>query len=148
MTNPDRLLTLALKPVYQVVFAAGISIILTLFDALFPVNNDFLEVNAGPWIVTTAMVLLFIITNTVVVLRIKELLPYWIQSIICFVALLAFSYGWSFLISGKHIDEVGSFRWIWMVLFMVYLVFFVIARSMKTIVDFAIRQDNKLRGEE
>lgn len=141
-------MTLAVKPLYQVVAVAGLSILLTLFDALFPVNNDFLKVNAGPWIVTTAMVLLFIIINTIVVLRIQELLPYWIRSIVCFVALLVFSYGWSWMISGKHIDEVGSFRWIWMVLFMVYLVFFVIARSMKTIVDFAIRQDNKLRGEE
>ncbi len=148
MSKPDRLMTLAVKPIYQVVAVAGLSILLTLFDALFPVNNDFLKVNAGPWIVTTAMVLLFIIVNTIVVLRVQDLLPYWIQSVVCFMALLVFSYGWSWMISGKHIDEVGSFRWIWMVLFMVYLVFFVIARSMKTIVDFAIRQDNKLRGEE
>ncbi len=141
-------MTLAVKPVYQLIAVAGLSILLTLLDALFPANNDYLKVNAGPWIVTTAMILLFIIVNTMVVLRTQELLPYWIRSVVCFVALLLFSYGWSWMISGKHIDDVGSFRWIWMVLFMVYLVFFVIARSMKTIVDFAIRQDNKLRGEE
>ncbi len=127
---------------------AGMMIILTLLDNFMPQNNEFFNVNAGPWIVSTAMVLLFIILNTVVALRVKLFVPYWITSIVCFIALLAFAYGWSYLLTGKHIDDVGSFRWLWMVLTLVYFVFFIIVRSMKTIVDFAIRQDNKLRGEE
>jgi hypothetical protein len=51
------------------------------------------------------------------------------------------------LLSGKHIDEVGSFRWLWFVLTLVYMIFFAIARSMKRVVDIAIEQDDKLRGE-
>lgn len=148
MNKPSPLVTYFSKPVYQALFIIGMIIVLTLVDSFMPHDDDFFQVNAGSWIVSTAMVLLFIIINTVVALRIDNILPYWTQSVICFIFLLAFSYGWSYMLSGKHIDDVGSFRWIWIVLTMVYFVFFGIARSMKRIVDFAITQDNKLRGEE
>ncbi len=59
-----------------------------------------------------------------------------------------FTYGWCYLLSGKNIDDTGGFSWLWIVLTMVYLVFFVIARTMKSIVDIANEQDKKLRGEE
>ena len=65
-----------------------------------------------------------------------------------YIGLLAFTYGWCYMLTGKQIDDVGSFRWLWMVLSMVYIVFFVIARSMKRIIDIANEQDKKLRGEE
>ncbi len=123
-------------------------ILFTFIDNLMPHDDAFFKVNAGPWIVSTAMVLLFIIINTVVALRIELIIPYWSLSIISFLALLAFSYGWCFILTGKHIDEVGSFRWLWIVLTLVYFVFFGITRTMKRIVDIAINQDKKLRGEE
>lgn len=136
------------NPVFQVISVGALSLILTLIDSLFPHDDTLFEVNAGPWIVTTAMILFFIIVNTVVALRIVDIIPYWLRSLVCFVLLYGFSYGLSYLLSGKHIDDVGSFRWLWMVLGMVYLVFFIIVRSMKKIMDFAINQDKKLRGED
>ena len=147
MIDSKKIIQLAHKPLFQAVLVIGLTIILTFLDKLMP-QDDYLQVNAGPWIVSTAMVLLFIIINTLVALRINTIIPYWIQSIFVFLGLLAFSYGWSFLLSGKHIDEVGSFRWLWIVLGFVYVIFFGIVRSMKRIVDFAINQDNKLRGED
>ena len=148
MTEPNRLINIFQKPLYQAGLMAFMMMILTLLDFFMPHDDEFFKANAGPWIVSTAMILLFIVINTVVALRIDNILPYWTTSILSFVLLLSFAYGWCFLLSGKHIDDVGSFRWIWMVLGMVYLVFFIITRTMKRIVDIAIKQDKKLRGEE
>ncbi|MEO5906433.1 MAG: hypothetical protein ABIQ11_06895 [Saprospiraceae bacterium] len=148
MSQPNRLVTIFQKPVYQSFLVVILILFLTGMDSLMPHDDEFFKVNAGPWIVSTAMVLLFILINTIVALRIENITPYWIQSVMVYLGLLAFSYGWCFLLSGKHIDDVGSFRWLWIVITMVYFVFFGIARSMKRIVDFAIEQDKKLRGEE
>ncbi len=148
MIEPSRLGIFFLKPLHQAGIIVCLIIVLTLIDNLMPHDDLFFKANAGPWIVSTAMVLLFIIVNTVVALRIEIIIPYWTWSILLFFGLLAFSYGWCYILTGKHIDEVGSFRWLWMVLTMVYFVFFIITRTMKRIVDIAIKQDKKLRGEE
>ena len=147
MSKQSPIITHIVDPFYQAGFIVAMIIILTLVDHVLPHDDTLFEVNAGAWIVGTAMVLLYIIINTIVALRIEAIIPYWIKSVICFVGLFAFTYAWSYFLSGKHIDEVGSFRWLWMVLTMVYLVFFGIVRSMKRIVDIAIKQDDKLRGE-
>lgn len=147
MSKQSAIITHIVNPFYQAGFIVAMIIVLTLVDHILPHDDTLFEVNAGAWIVGTAMILLFIIINTLVALRIEAIIPYWIKSIICFAGLFAFTYAWSYFLSGKHIDEVGSFRWLWMVLTMVYLVFFGIVRSMKRIVDFAIKQDDKLRGE-
>lgn len=148
MNEPSKLVVFFSKPLHQAGLIVCFIVVFTLLDSLMPHDDKLFDANAGPWIVSTAMILFFIILNTVVALRIENALPYWSLSIISYLGLLAFAYGWCFLLTGKHIDEVGSFRWLWMVLTMVYLVFYVITRSMKRIVDLAIKQDKKLRGEE
>lgn len=148
MNQPSKLLEFFMNPLHQAGVIALMIVIFTGVDAMMPHDDAFFKANAGPWIVSTAMVLLFIIINVIVSLRIDVVLRYWSFSLLFFIALLAFSYGWCYLLTGKHIDEVGSFRWLWMVLTMTYFVFFVITRTMKRIVDIAIKQDEKLRGEE
>lgn len=143
----SRLLVFMESPRNQALLSASLIVVLTLFDLAMPHQNTLLEAHSGSWIVATAMVLFFIILNSIVALRIEQGIPYWSQSVMYYLGLLAFTYGWCFLLSGKHIDEVGSFRWLWFVLTLVYMVFFVIARSIKRIIDIANRQDEKLRGE-
>ena len=148
MREPSKLGIFFLKPLHQAAIIASMMVLFTLVDHFMPHDDEFFKANAGPWIVSTAMILLFIVINTVVALRIEFIIRYWTFSLLFFFVLLAFAYGWCYLLTGKHIDEVGSFRWLWMVLTMVYFVFFIITRSMKRIVDFALKQDEKLRGEE
>jgi hypothetical protein len=118
-----------------------------MVDYVLPHSNSVFEKDSGPWIVSTAMVLCFVILNSIIALRIESIVPYWSQSVIFYFALLAFSYGWSYLLSGLHIDDAGTIRWLWFVITLVYMVFFAIARSVKGIVDIANEQDEKLRGE-
>ena len=148
MTQTSKLVTIFEKPLHQAALVASMILVFSVFDMMLPHSNNLFEVNAGPWIVATAMMLCFVILNTIVALRIEPIIPYWSASVMFYLGLLAFSYGWCFLLSGKHIDDVGSIRWLWFVLTMVYMVFFTIARSMKRIIDIANRQDEKLRGEQ
>ncbi len=147
MKQPSRLVTIFEKPLYQAGLVAGMILVFTLVDKMLPHANNLFEVNAGPWIVTTAMMLCFVILNSLVALRIEPIVPYWSKSVMLYLGLLAFSYGWCYLLSGKHIDDVGSIRWLWFVLTMVYMIFFAIARTIKGIIDIANKQDEKLRGE-
>jgi len=148
VTEQSKLVGIFSKPRYQVLLVVTMTIVFSLIDKMMPHHSEIEELNAGAWIIGTAMILCFIILNTVVALRIEPILPYWSKSVMYFFGLLVFVYGWSYVLSGKNIDEAGSFRWLWFVLMLVYMVFFAIARSMKRIVDMAIKQDEKLRGEE
>ena len=65
-----------------------------------------------------------------------------------FIALLVGGGFLAYLVSGVTIDEAGSFRWLYVVLTMGYLIFLAIVQSMKRIVDIAIQQDKRLRNEE
>ena len=147
MTEQSRLITIFEKPLHQAGLVACMILVFTLVDKLLPHTNNLFEVNAGPWIVATAMMLCFVILNSIIALRIEPIVPYWSKSVMIYLGLLAFSYGWCYLLSGKHIDDVGSIRWLWFVLTMVYMIFFAIARTMKGIIDIANKQDEKLRGE-
>lgn len=148
MTDSGNIQKYILNPFYQAMLVVILMIVFGLIDVMLPHSELVLDIDAGTWIVSTAMILFYVILNSVVALRIEPILPYWRNSIFSYVGLLVIAYGWSFLLSGKHIDDVGSFRWLWFVLTLVYLVFFTIARSMKRIVDIAIKQDRKLRGED
>ena len=148
MIKTSRLVTIFEKPMHQAALVIAMMVVFSLVDLVMPHSNTLFEVNAGTWIVATAMMLCFVILNSIVALRIEPIIPYWSTSVMFYLALLAFSYGWCFLLSGKHIDEVGSIRWLWFVLTLVYMVFFTIARSMKRIIDIANKQDEKLRGEQ
>jgi len=148
ITEQSKLITIFSKPLYQFLLVIAMSIVFSLVDKVMPHHSAILELNSGTWIVATAMILCFIILNTIVALRIEPIIPYWTKSVIFYIVLLVFSYGWSYLLSGKDIDDAGSFRWLWLVLTLVYMIFFAIARSMKRIVDYANRQDEKLRGED
>ena len=144
----SKLIILFSKPLYQALLVVSMTIVFSLIDKMMPHHTELLEINSGTWIVGTAMVLCYIILNSIVALRIEPIIPYWSKSVTFYIGTLVFVYAWSYLLSGKSIDEAGSFRWLWLVLTLVYMVFFAIARSMKRIVDYALKQDEKLRGED
>ncbi|MEP6647767.1 MAG: hypothetical protein ABJC12_11825 [Saprospiraceae bacterium] len=148
MIESARLISIFKKPLNQAALIVSMTIVFSLIDFVLPHHSDLFEAKSGSWIVGTAMMFCFIIINSIVALLIEPIIPYWSKSILTFVGLFIFTYGWCYMLTGKHMDEVGDFSWLWIVLTMVYLVFFVIARSMKRIVDLANEQDKKLRGEE
>jgi len=144
----EKLIRRLIDPLWQAALAAGLMIVLGGADALIPQTDTFMDEGFSPWAMATAMILSFIILNSLYALKVEVIIPYWSRSVMSLLGLMCIGYGWCYLLTGKHIDEVGSIRWLWFVLTLVWLVFFTIVRSMKRIVDLAIRQDKKLRGED
>ena len=124
--------------------ALVIAVVIYLLELLKVLERDPLN----PWIIFTSFSLFYTIVTCVLSLRIENAGKYWSRSIIAFVAMLILSALTAQLLSGKTIDEASSFRWLFIVVSIGYLVFMAIVRLMKRIVDIAIKQDEKLRGED
>ncbi|MDX1479407.1 MAG: hypothetical protein R3301_16950 [Saprospiraceae bacterium] len=139
--------TVFANPVYQAIAVLGVSLVFVLVDKLGGVTGIWETEPRSTWIIMTAFVLFFALFNSVLSLRTKNMNKYWSRSIMCFVGLIAVSVLASTILSGVSMDEAGTFRWLFVVLTIGYLVFLVIVRLMKRIVDIAIRQDEKLRGK-
>ncbi|MCF8236582.1 MAG: hypothetical protein K9I85_00350 [Saprospiraceae bacterium] len=90
-----------------------------------------------PWIIALAFLLLFAVFNSVFCLAAGQVDQYWQRSILGFlvVGLVGASLAWA--ISGQFLTEVGSFKWMYMVVAFCYLVFISIINFMRKIVDFA-----------
>jgi hypothetical protein len=99
------------------------------------------------WVLMTACILFYALCSSVLSLRSAKINIYWRNAIFGFLILAVGSALVSTAVSGVSIDEAGSFRWIYVVLAIGYLVFLAIVRLMKRIVDIAIKQDDRLRGE-
>ena len=148
MPANDNLKRRLVSPHWQGLTAAGMMTVLGILDLAMPHTDTYMEPGYSPWAITTAMLLCFIILNTLTVLRIGPDGPYLGRSAMVLVGLMTFGYLLSWGLSGRHIDEAGTFRWLWFVITFAWLVFFVIVRSVKRIVGIALREDERLRGGE
>lgn len=100
------------------------------------------------WTTSIALVLVYILFNSVLSLSTKDQNSYYFKSIISYVV-LCFAGGFvAYFFSKKNIDEAGPYRWMYIVFTMVYILILAIIRSMKWIVEFAQKKDKRMRGEE
>ena len=100
------------------------------------------------WEVAATGLLFYAIMNSVLSIGYEDQNYYWLYSILSFALLLVSCGGLAFLCSGITIDEAGSFRWIFLLFTMGYIILLAIVRTMKKIITIAQREDNRLRGEE
>jgi len=150
MTDPVKT-TLALRVAAQPLYQAGIIFVFGLFLALINQGTS-ASVATDPahntsWILMTACVLFYGVCSSVLSLNAKNANRYWRDAILSYVVMMIVSALTAYALSGLSIDEAGSFRWIFIVLAIGYLVFLSIVRLIKRIVDIAIKQDERLRGE-
>jgi hypothetical protein len=131
------------SPLYQAVLVLCFIIVLSLIDMTLSHDSAVIHPKAGPWMVSTALILCYIFFNTLFLFRIAQNVSYWSKSVISYVLLLILAYGWCYLLSGMHIDDVGSFRWLWIVLTLVYMIFFAIAYTIKGIIAIADKEEGR-----
>lgn len=143
MKRKRSLLSFLESPFYQAGLVFILILALTSIDHFLPHQTEVLHPQAGPWIMATALLLCFVILNTLFLFRIKEVVPYFSRSVFSYILLLLLTYGWCFLLSGVHFDEAGSFRWLWLVLTLVYMVFFAIAYTIRGIIAIADREEGR-----
>lgn len=137
----------ARTPFIQGAFIFGIALLIASLEKLANMIGMFESDPNSPWIIFTSFILFFSIATSLMSLKAVNMNKYWGRSIITFMAVLVLSGLFATLYSGLSIDEAGSFRWLFFVLTFGYLVFLSIVRLMKRIVDIAIKQDERLRGE-
>lgn len=102
---------------------------------LFPVEELY------AWSIATAFTLLFAIFNSILSLNADNSMRYWAGSMYSYLA-LAFANGlaaWAF--SGIRLSDAGSYRWIYIVITVGFLVFMSMVNFMKKIVEYAEREE-------
>ena len=94
-----------------------------------------------PWVFASTFLIFYSIFNVILSLGAENSEKYWTQSVLGFVGAVAGLGGLAYLVSGLGMDEAGSFKWIFIVVTISYLVFMSIVRAMKGIVQFAEREE-------
>lgn len=141
MEKPSSLYYKAYNPAIQaaIIFAAGL--IVTLGAKLVKYSGLIYVGDRFPWLCAGSFLLFFAIFNSISSLSAKDLNKYWSRSILAYLLLALFSglSAWAF--SQISIGEAGSYRWIFIVLTFGYLVFLSVIGFMKSIVEFAEKED-------
>lgn len=97
--------------------------------------------NRFPWMTAAVFMLCYALFNSVFSLSANNMMKYWGRSIYSFMGLAMASGLLAWLFSSMTISEAGSYRWIFIVVTMSYLVFLVMVALMRKIVDFAQREE-------
>ena len=94
-----------------------------------------------PWTTAAALMLFFAMFNSIFSLSAANVQQYWSRSIFSFIGLAAANGILAYLFSGVGINDAGSYKWIYVVLTIGYLVFLSMMNLMKLIVEFAQREE-------
>jgi hypothetical protein len=128
------------KPPVQAgtILAAGL--LLMVLAWLLTVSKLYAQDPLFPWSVSSAFMLLFAILNSLMSLRADSFMKYWGTSMYSYMILAFCSGTAAWLFSGIPLGEAGSYRWIFIVVSVGFLVFLSIVNFMKQIVQFAERE--------
>ncbi|MEE9373096.1 MAG: hypothetical protein V3V00_08595 [Saprospiraceae bacterium] len=147
MTN-NSLFSKQIHPVKQAIFVFAGSMVFTFLFKIFDWIGLAEAQDHMPWTMSAAALLFFSIFNSVMSLAFDDQKWYWMRSFLAFVGLIIVGGMVSYLLSGVPIGEAKSFKWLYLVFSIGYLVFLSIVRLIRKIVLIAKKQDKKLRGEE
>lgn len=131
--------------------AGGLLAAITVFILLGKAigATGLVDIDEGtPWLVACSFTLLFAIFNSVLSLSTPDQNKYWLQSIMSYIILVVGGGGIAYFFSGHGMDDVGSYRWIYIVFTIGYILLLTIMRTMRRIVKLAQEQDKRLRGED
>ena len=138
----------ARNPIYQAAFVLVLGLIIITGGKILDGFGLIKTSSLFPWLINTSFILLFAMGNVVLSLNARNQTKYWSLSIYSFGGFLIVSGLVAFFLSGVSIHEAATYRWLYFMLTIIYLVFISIARLMRFIVDLAQKQDKRLRNEE
>ena len=128
------------SPFVQAGIVSGISIGCMLVAKLFAVGGVEVE-STFPWLLAATFIMFFAIFNSVISLSCENMEIYYRKSMLSFVGLVTVSGLMAWALSGVSLNEAGSYRWIFIVLGTVYIVFLSMMGFMKVIVEFAQKEE-------
>jgi drug/metabolite transporter (DMT)-like permease len=128
-------------PVYQAAIALGGVIVISILAKLLGLTGLVDIPQRFPWMSAASFMLLFAVFNSVFSLSSKKLMKYWARSFYSFMGLAAGAGLFAYLLSSLTIDQAGSYRWIYIVVTVGYLVFMSMMAMLRRIVNFAQREE-------
>ncbi|MBB4077828.1 MFS family permease [Lewinella aquimaris] len=146
MTSEVSIFARRVDPVLQAGVILGIVLVVDVFSLIISGTNTVGVSNRFPWLCAASFMLFFALFNAVLSASAPNTARYWGRSLYSFMglALGAGLLAWAF--SGLTISEAGSYRWIYLVVTVGYLVFLGMISLIKNVVNFAQREEwNKPR---
>ena len=141
MNESQSIFTKSISPFHQALMVFGAVIVVILGSKLVNLTG-LIDVHPRfPWMTAAAFMLFFAMFNSVFSLSSKNMMKYWGKSIYSYLGLAAASGMVAYLFSSIPIGEAGSYRWIYFVLTIGYLVFLSMMAFMRRVVDFAQREE-------
>ena len=139
--SPNSIYSKTYDPVLQTSIVFGFSMFVMLISWM--VNKLGWAAVSGEfyWSIAATFILFFALFNSIISISAKNLDRYWGRSMLCFAALAIGSGFVAYLLSSLPIGEAGTYKWIYFVLTIGYLVFLSIIGFMKRIVEFAEKED-------
>jgi hypothetical protein len=141
MSKDNSILDQNISPFKQLIISLLLAIILMLFSKISPVIPYSKTAHILPWTSLCGAILFYAITNSILSFGASANKYYWMQSILCYVTLLAVGGLIAWQMTGIGIYDAGSVSWIYVVLSMGYLVFLSIVNLIKFVVALAQRDD-------
>jgi len=131
------------NPFAQSVIAVIMGLVL-MFIARILSSNHYINVEQRfPWLILGTLMLVYIIFNGAFSLVANDINQYWFRSIIGFAGLVIGGGGLAYLFSHLEISEAGTYKFIFIVLAIGYLVFISILRFIRKIVEYAQQPDDR-----
>jgi hypothetical protein len=140
-TAQDSIFSRTFDPIYQALICFGAVVLVILGGKLVNLIGIMDVSNRFPWLTSASFILFFAMFNSVFSLSAKNMAKYWGRSIYSFMGLAAISGLTAYLFSSISISDAGSYRWIYFVLTLGYLVFLSMMTFMRKIVEFAQREE-------
>jgi hypothetical protein len=128
------------NPIYQAVMLLIVVLVFNLGSLVFKAGGMEIE-QRFPWTIAASFLLFFAAMNAILSIFAKNMDHYWSRSILSFIGLAAVSGLLAQWFSGLTMNEAGSYKWIYIVLTIGYLVFLLMLSAMRKIVDFAQREE-------
>ncbi|MCB0641897.1 MAG: hypothetical protein KDC44_09670 [Phaeodactylibacter sp.] len=131
----------AYNPILQAAIIIAAALTIMILSKIVGATGLIDVAQSFPWTTAAALLFCFAIFNSIFSLSAKNVSQYWSRSISSFIGVAALNGGLAYLFSGLGIGEAGSYKWIYVVLMIGYLVFLSMMNMMKIIVEFAQKEE-------
>lgn len=141
MSSETSIFAQRVDPVLQAGVILGLVLVVDVFSVIISGTNTVGVSNRFPWLCAASFMLFFALFNAVLSASAENTAKYWGRSIYSFMGLALASglLAWAF--SGIPIQEAGSYRWIYVVVTVGYLVFLGMIAMIKNVVNFAQKEE-------
>jgi hypothetical protein len=128
-------------PIMQAVAVLAVSTLIMCIGSLFDWSQPGKSDPLFSWSIGAAFTLFFAMLNSLLSLRAESFVKYWQGSMYSFLAVALGTSMVSWGISGIPIGEAGSYRWIYLVVSVGFIIFLTMVNFMKIIVKYAEKEE-------